>query len=100
MKEIDQFARKIMLVFDCPRCGNQIKYIVNELPKEDLAAENYSDSVETDLIEFDCFSCKQEHFKLLLASGQGDKSLEITNSGSKYPLDEDNVEVQVLEYIK
>lgn len=98
MKEVDQFAKKIMLVFNCPRCGRQIKYVVNELPKEDLAAENYSDSVKTDFVEFDCLSCKKEHFTLQLISGQGDKSLEITNKDSRYPLDEDNVEVQVLEY--
>lgn len=97
MKEVDQFAKKIMLVFNCPRCGKEIKYVVEKLPKENFSADNYSDSVNSEIEEFDCFSCRKEHFTLLLTSGQGDKSLEISNKGSKYPINEEDVEIIVLE---
>lgn len=98
MIEVDQFAKSIKLCFKCPRCSRPVGLPL-EFPQPDLSADNYSESVRTDFQEFECLSCKKEHFQVMMSAGQGDKSVTITNNGSPYPLDEKNVEAIILKKI-
>ena len=98
MIEIDQEAKSIILSFDCPRCGQHVALPVT-FPQEDLSADTYSESVRTDYLEFECFSCKKEHFQVHVSAGQGDKSVTITNIGSPHPLDEEKVEIIITKSI-
>lgn len=98
MLEVDYEAKSIILSFDCPRCGQHVALPIS-LPQEDLSADTYSESVKTDYHEFECFSCKKEHFQIMVSAGLGDKSVTITNDGSPYPLKEEKVEIIIKEKI-
>lgn len=95
MIEVDQFAKSIKLSFDCPRCGKHIGYKIDSFPQSDLTAENYSDSIVSDSLQFQCLSCQKETFDVEMWAGNGDKMLEISNPKSPYPIKEENVEVIV-----
>lgn len=99
MIEVDQFAKSIKLSFDCPCCGKHIGYPIEDFPQPDMSAENYSDSVNSDFVQFQCFSCNKETFNVEMSAGQGDKHLSISNPSSKYPINEENVEIIVTSEI-
>lgn len=95
MIDVDQFAKSIKLNFDCPRCGNHIGYKIENFPQPDLSADNYSDSMVSDSLQIQCFSCEKETFDVDMFAGNGDKSLTISNPNSPYPIKEDDVEIIV-----
>lgn len=99
MIEVDQFAKSIKLSFACPRCGKHIGCWINDIPQPNMHAENYTDSVNTELRCVDCFSCKKETFNISLHAGIGDKGFTITNPNSPYPIDETEVEIEETRYI-
>ena len=99
MIDVDQYAKSITLNFNCPRCGKHIGYCISDFPQPNIEGNNYTDSVHTEYVQIECFSCRKETFDVLLSAGNGDKNLIISNPKSPYPINEEDVQVIVNSYI-
>lgn len=97
MIEVNQETKSLQLSFECINCKHQIEVKIDNFPQPILDADNYSESVKTDLLEIECPHCKKEQYNILLSAGLGDKSIVVSTYKGGY-IDDEKVKIMTTKY--
>lgn len=99
MIEVNQETKSLQLSFECINCKHQIEVKIDDFPQPMLEADNYAESVNTDLLEIECPNCKKEKYNILLSAGLGDKSIIVSTHKGDHNIDEKKVKIMTTKYI-
>ena len=93
MKTFSPLATSITVEFDCPKCGNHIELIIDEIPLANMAGENVRESENSEEGSFLCDTCGAEFTYIIHVDMYG-ANIEIKDENG----DEVDFEITAIDY--